>query len=681
MTLNVDKTDCGILTSILAILVTFILARGKILGKKEDVSTSVKSRNIVEVIEKLNKKAIVIYASQTGTAEDYATKFGREFQARFQLPTLVADTEDYDLDNLNEISEGILVFFFVSSYGEGELPDSATEFGEYLDTLEEGDLSNLQYTVFGLGNSTYEFYNGAAKKVDSDLAKAGATKFVPYGQGDDGTDTLDEDFLAWKESTFELLKNSLSLKEVEAKYEPAVSVTKRSDLSTESKDVFLGEHNKAYLVEDAEKLNLGPFDHTKPYLAPVVKTKELFSLSGPRRCIHAEFDLSKSNLKYSTGDHLAILPPNSNEEVNTFLKAFGLTEKKDQVIEVTPLDETSTHTLPSPTTFETIARYYLEITGPVSRQFLGSVAEFAPSAEVKQLATKLSKDKELFHKEIVEKKFNTSDALLFLSNGQPWYDVPSSFIVDSIANLQPRFYSISSSSLSEKQTVHITAVVEAEPAPAANKPYVTGVATNLLHNLEVKQNNEDDNLFVTYDLNGPRNHFLPSKLPVFVRRSNFKLPTNSNLPIILIGPGTGVAPLRGFVRERAEQARKGVSVGKTILFFGCRKSNEDFLYKEEWPEYGNILGKDKFEFVAAFSRETSQKVYVQQKLLEKSDEIIDLLNKKAFIYVCGDAANMARSVQNTLASIIAKGKSVSEDKALEILRTYKTQNRYQEDVW
>ncbi|GMM38422.1 NADPH--hemoprotein reductase [Saccharomycopsis crataegensis] len=681
MPFSLDKTDCGILSSILAILVTFILAKGKIFGtgNKEDVSASSKSRNIVEVIEECDKKAVVIYASQTGTAEDYATKFGREFQSRFQLSTLVADSDDYDLDNLNEIPEDVLVFFFISSYGEGELPDSATEFNEYLDTIDEGDLQNLNYTIFGLGNSTYEFYNGAAKKVDKDLIKAGATKFVPYGDGDDGAGTLDEDFLAWKEKTFETLKNTLSLKEVEAKYQPAVSVVESAELFSSSDDVFLGEHHRAYLVEDHAKLNLGPFDHSFPYLAPVTKSKELF-ISQTRHCIHAEFDLSGSNLKYSTGDHLAILPPNSNEEVDNFLKAFGLLEKRNQVVVIKPLDTTSSHSFPSPTTFDSIARYYLEITGAVSRQFLGSISEFAPSQQVKDLATKLSKDKDLFHKEITSKKFNISDALLYLSQDAPWTTVPNSFIVDSVPNLQPRFYSISSSSISEKTTIHVTAVVEAETAPTADKKYVTGVTTNLLHSLEVNQNAKNDQLYATYDLDGPRGKFSATKLPVFVRRSNFKLPTNPALPIILVGPGTGVAPLRGFVRERVAMAKMGTKIGKVILFFGSRRSDEDYLYKEEWVEYAKILGEN-FEIVTAFSRETSEKVYVQHKMLEKSKELVELIDQKAFIYVCGDASNMARSVQGALATVLSKEKGITEDAAAETLRKYKSINRYQEDVW
>lgn len=667
---NLDKTDCGLL-SLLAMILTYYFTKDTLFAKKENVGANVKSRDVVEVLEKSEKKALVVYCSQTGTAEDYATKFGREFQSRFQLATLVADCEDYDLDNLNEIPPDVLVFFFVSSYGEGELPDSGINFGEYLSMLDEDSLSQLNYTVFGLGNSTYEFYNGAARKVDKDLQAAGASRFAPYGEGDDGKDTLDEDYLEWKEATFELLKNSLSLKEVDAKYEPAVLVTELGSESSQS-SIFLGEHNKAYLGSSDVS---GPFTHTSPYMAQISSIKELFH-SSSRHCVHVE--LETGPLKYLTGDHLGVFPPNPESEVTNFLKAFGLTEKKDVAVKIAPLDSTSLHSLPSPTTYDAAARYYLEITGPVSRQFLQSVAAFAPTEEAKARTQALAKDKALFHKEITENKLNISDALLLLSRGIPWDSVPQSFVFDSVPNLQPRFYSISSSSMKEKDRIHITAVVEASQAP--NGKWVTGVTTNFLHNLEVSQNGTLAQKYVEFDLNGPRGTFQGPKIPVFVRKSAFKLPTNPGLPIILVGPGTGVAPLRGFVRERMVQKEKGIPIGKIMLFFGCRNQFEDFLYKEEWEEAKKVLG-DKFDLVTAFSREGKEKVYVQHRMYEKREEIAELLKQKAFIYVCGDASNMARGVQVELAKILAEQRGISEENALEVLREFKSINRYQEDVW
>ena len=163
----------------------------------------------------------------------------------------------------------------------------------------------------------------------------------------------------------------------------------------------------------------------------------------------------------------------------------------------------------------------------------------------------------------------------------------------------------------------------------------------------------------------------------------------------MIGPGTGVAPFRGFIRERKKLAENGQTVGKSILFFGCRRSTEDFMYQKEWEvcvfsrprayklcrltllqEVKQVLG-DKFELVTAFSREGSKKVYVQHRLKERSKEINALLDQKAFFYVCGDAANMAREVNATLAQILADERGISKSKAEEIVKQMRASNQYQ----
>jgi NADPH-ferrihemoprotein reductase len=176
------------------------------------------------------------------------------------------------------------------------------------------------------------------------------------------------------------------------------------------------------------------------------------------------------------------------------------------------------------------------------------------------------------------------------------------------------------------------------------------VTTNYLLALKQKQHGDPED--PKYAITGPRNKYDGIHVPVHIRHSNFKLPSDPAKPIIMIGPGTGVAPFRGFIQERAAQAAAGEKVGMTVLFYGCRNRNEDFLYREEWGNYQQRLG-DSFQIITAFSRETADKVYVQQRLREHSQMVNDLLKQKANLYVCGDAANMAREVNVVLAKIIA----------------------------
>ena len=677
-----DKLDLYVIVT-LVVAVAAYFAKNQFLSKPQDTGflsndgAGGSSRNILETLKKNNKNTLLLFGSQTGTAEDYANKLSRELHSRFGLNTMVADFADYDFDNFGDITDDILVFFIVATYGVGEPTDNADEFHTWL-TDEADTLSTLRFTVFGLGNSTYEFYNAIGRKFDQLLEEKGGERFAEYGEGDDGTGTLDEDFLSWKDGVFDSLKNNLNYEEKELKYEPNVKLTERDDLTVDDSHVSLGEPNKKYINSQGVDLSKGPFDHTHPYLAKITKTKELFN-SKDRNCVHVEFDISDSNLKYSTGDHLAVWPSNSDENIKQFLKCFGLEDKENTVIELKALDSTYSIPFPSPITYGAVIRHHLEISGPISRQLFLSIAGFAPNEETKATLTRIGNDKQEFASTITRRKFNIADALLFASKGKAWVDVPFEFIIENVQHLTPRYYSISSSSLSEKQLINITAVVEAEVESDGRA--VTGVVTNLLKNIEIEQNNTNETPVVHYDLNGPRNKFSKFKLPVHVRRSNFKLPKNTTTPVILIGPGTGVAPLRGFVRERVQQVKNGVNVGKTILFYGCRNEHDDFLYKQEWSEYASVLG-DKFEMFNAFSRQDpSKKVYVQDKIVENYKIVNELLNNGATIYVCGDASRMARDVQAAIAKIVAKDRDISQESATELVKSWKVQNRYQEDVW
>lgn len=677
-----DKLDLYVIITLVVAIAAYF-AKNQFLDQQQDTgflntdSGDGNSRDILQALKKNNKNTLLLFGSQTGTAEDYANKLSRELHSRFGLKTMVADFADYDFENFGDITEDILVFFIVATYGEGEPTDNADEFHTWL-TEEADTLSTLKYTVFGLGNSTYEFFNAIGRKFDRLLGEKGGDRFAEYGEGDDGTGTLDEDFLAWKDNVFDSLKNDLNFEEKELKYEPNVKLAERDDLSGNDPEVSLGEPNVKYIKSEGVDLTKGPFDHTHPFLARIVKTKELFT-SEDRHCVHVEFDISESNLKYTTGDHLAIWPSNSDENIKQFAKCFGLEDKLDTVIELKALDSTYSIPFPNPITYGAVIRHHLEISGPVSRQFFLSIAGFAPDEETKKSFTRIGGDKQEFASKVTRRKFNIADALLFASNNRPWSDVPFEFLIENVQHLTPRYYSISSSSLSEKQTINVTAVVEAEEE-ADGRP-VTGVVTNLLKNIEIEQNKTGETPMVHYDLNGPRGKFSKFRLPVHVRRSNFKLPKNSTTPVILIGPGTGVAPLRGFVRERVQQVKNGVNVGKTVLFYGCRNSEQDFLYKQEWSEYASVLGEN-FEMFNAFSRQDpTKKVYVQDKILENSALVDELLSSGAIIYVCGDASRMARDVQAAIAKIVAKSRDIHEDKAAELVKSWKVQNRYQEDVW
>jgi len=550
-----------------------------------------KTRNILEKLEESGKNCIIFYGSQTGTAEDYASRLAKEGKSRFGLETMVADLEDYDYDNLDAIPSDKLVMFVLATYGEGEPTDNAVDFYEFITgdspSFSLGNdpaLGNLNYVAFGLGNNTYEHYNSMVRNVNKALEALGAHRIGEAGEGDDGAGTMEEDFLAWKDPMWTALAEKMGLEEREAVYEPIFGIVDKETLTQDAPEVYLGEPNKMHLDGTPK----GPFNAHNPYIAPIQKSYELFNVKD-RNCLHMEVDISGSNLTYQTGDHIAVWPTNAGEEVDRFLDIFGLTDKRHNVISVKALEPTAKVPFPTPTTFDAIVRYHMEICSPVSRQFIATLAAFAPDEESKAEMTKLGSDKDYFHSKVNAHYLNIARLLAIVGKGQKWTNVPFSALIEGVTKLQPRYYSISSSSLEQPKLISVTAVVESQNLPGRGDPF-RGVSTNYLLALKEKQNGDPNPspFGLSYHITGPRNRYDGIHVPVHVRHSNFKLPSDPTKPVIMVGPGTGVAPFRGFIRERKKMVENGQTVGKTILFFGCRKSTEDFMYEKEWTVSGDL---------------------------------------------------------------------------------------------
>ncbi|KAK9488470.1 hypothetical protein V1527DRAFT_458059 [Lipomyces starkeyi] len=691
---QIDAFDIFILGAVLVGTVAYF-TKGTLWGKRRTASalvgksngaavTSTATRSIITKLQDSDRDVVVFYGSQTGTAEDYASRLAKEGHSRFGLKTMVADIEEYDLEDLDTFPEDKVAIFVMATYGEGEPTDNAVAFYEFITGEDptfsemedpEQPLKNLKYVAFGLGNNTYEHYNAVITRLNEALLKLGARRIGEVGMGDDGAGTMEEDFLSWKEDMWSEFANHVGVQEREAVYEPALKV-EESELTIEDANVYLGEFNKGHL----QGTESSPFLPHNPYIAPITLCRELFK-SDSRNCLHVEIDLQDSNLRFTTGDHIAVWPQNSDKEVDRFLSVLGLTAKRDDVINVTPIDPTTKVPFPNPTTYDTVIRYHLEICGVVSRQFLASLAPFAPSDEAKAEITKLGNLKDYFSEVVSSRYLNIAQVLERISSGATWSSVPFSLIVESINHIQPRYYSISSSSYVDKTKPHITVVVESIPTTADADP-LKGVASNYLLDLRYKQEGIENPSpsAVSYATDGPRDRYKGNKIPVHIRHSNFKLPSNPATPIIMVGPGTGVAPFRGFVHERAAQAEAGVPVGTSLLFFGSRNRTEDFLYSEEWEALGEKLN-ERFKLVTAFSRQGPEKVYVQHRLVENAELVNKLLQDGAYFYVCGDASRMAKDVSASLAKIIAEQRGIAEEQGEEIVKSMRAQNLYQEDVW
>ncbi|KAI8969665.1 hypothetical protein BDB01DRAFT_816567 [Pilobolus umbonatus] len=654
-----------------------------------------RERNFVKIMQQQDRQVIFFYGSQTGTAEDYASRLAKECTQKYGIHAMVADIEMYDLRYLDTVPNDHLVFFIMATYGEGEPTDNAVDFWEILaeenpEFSESNDpekpLGNLSYFAFGLGNKTYEHYNEVIRKVDRDLTRLGAHRIGECGEGDDDN-SLEEDFLAWQEDMWPQFCKALNIDETDTNTGPRQPVYVIEELvDVESDKVYTGE-----LAEWPSDSAPAIYDAKRPYNAPI--TSRELSATSDRHCLHMEIDISGSNLTYQTGDHIAIWPINNDHEVMRLAKLLGLSHKLDTIINVKAVDSTvaKQHPFPVPASYRTIFRHYLDICAPVSRQALMSLIEFVPAAS-KEFLRKLSTDKDEYRIRVGDVTRNLGEVLELLAESEKmkfegaFSSVPFDLILESVSRLQPRYYSISSSAKESPKTVAVTVVTLQYTPEKSTDRTVYGVNTNYLWRVHEAVNRiTPDAILPPYYIDGPRDILYDRKegrlfVPVHIRKSQFKLPRNPNVPVIMIGPGTGVAPFRGFVRERALLKKSGKPIGPTLLFFGCRRSDEDFLYHEEWPELFDTLGEGS-RLITAFSRETDKKVYVQHRLMENGEEVWNLIEQGAYIYVCGDAKVMARDVNQTFVRFAHELGGLDENEAQEYVKNLRNTGRYQEDVW
>ncbi|QRV77758.1 NADPH-ferrihemoprotein reductase [Ceratobasidium sp. AG-Ba] len=676
-------------------------------------------RDFVAKMIASKKRLVIFYGSQTGTAEEYAIRLAKEAKSRYGIGSLVCDPEEYDFNKLDDLPENCAVVFVMATYGEGEPTDNAVELMSNLtdDTFEfskgEHRLEGLKYLIFGLGNKTYEHYNKVARDVDEKLSEMGAIRIGDRGEGDDDK-SMEEDYIEWKEKMWPEFARILQVEEGAGGETPDFKVTEVDTHPPEK--VYLGELSARALTKTR-----GIHDAKNPYPAPIQSIRELFTIGGERNCVHAEFNIEGSGITYQHGDHVGLWPSNPDVEVDRLLYALGLgsPERRTAVIDIESLDpQLAKVPFPVPTTYETVLRHYIDISAVASRQALGLFAKFAPTPEAGAALSQLATDKALYGSVVAGGCLKLGEVLQLVcgnsintvpsgENTTAW-SIPFDVIISSIPRLQPRYYSISSSPKLHPTSIHVTCVVlkyQSEASDRAPSKWVFGVGSNYLQNLKLAANGEEAPLqsqegvgSVTnpvYAISGPRSSYkgdVGFKAPIHVRRSTFRLPTNPKTPVIMIGPGTGVAPFRGFVQERVALARKAIEKngadaladwGQITLYYGCRDENEDFLYKDEWPSYASELG-GKFVMRNAFSRSgprkpDGSKIYVQDLLWDDRQAVAEaVVDKRGYVYICGDAKNMSKAVEDVLVRIFTE---VSGKNGADELKTMKERSRLLLDVW
>ncbi|TKW49691.1 NADPH--cytochrome P450 reductase [Colletotrichum tanaceti] len=652
-----------------------------------------KSRNIAERLEELGKDVVVFWGSQSGTAEGFANRLARELHQRFHLDAMSADLSDYDAETIARIPQTKLAVFVLSTYGEGDPSDNTGPFWDWLTKLQPGPgpgsgpedrpLASLRYAAFGLGNSNYRYYNKVVDVVDKALEACGASRLAPLGRADDAQGATEEDFLAWKDDLYKVLRDTLRLEEHEVVHEPSLAVVE--DDSLEPQDLHVGE--PVHLIEGSGKASAN--SAIKP-----LRIKKAYSLfpspGGPRDCLHLDLDLGAgSELTYKTGDHLAVWPINPDQEVERLLNVLGLAGRRGVPISINALDAAVKIRIPTPTNVETLFRYYLEIGAAVPRDAVRGLAQFAPSPGAKEFLLDLGREKETYAAFIASNHLTVGKLLELASAADgnhaisAWTGIPLSYLIETLPRSQPRYYSISSSSVVSPKTPSITVAVSDTPLSASPSTAIPGLTTNYLQALsrslpDSQATRQTEGL--SYALSGPSNALEGGHVYAHIRRSKFKLPMLSSHPLVMVAAGTGLAPFRAFITERLRLQSVGRDVGRMLLFFGCQRPDVDFIYREELEQMERDLG-GKLKIVTAFSRQKgARKVYVQDRVRELGAEVTGLLEEGATLYMCG-RASMAREVGKTLGDVVKESKGWDDAQVKDWSEGLKRNRKWQEDVW
>lgn len=536
----------------------------------------------------------LLSASQTGNARRVAEALRDDLLAA-KLNVNLVNAGDY---KFKQIANEKLLVVVASTQGEGEPPEEAVALHKFLFSKKAPKLNGAAFAVFGLGDTSYEFFCQCGKDFDSKLAELGAERLLDRVDADVEYQAAASE---WRARIVDILKARVP---TESPAQAAVTAT--------------GVVNEVFS---------SPYTKEEPLVATLAVNQKITGRDSEKDVRHIEIDLGDSGLRYQPGDALGVWYQNDPELVRELIELLWL--KGDEPVTV------DGKTLPLS---EALA-WHFELT--------------VNTASIVENYAKLSRSETLLpmvgDKARLQHYAATTPIVDMVRFSAAQLDAEA--LIGLLRPLTPRLYSIASSQAEVESEVHVTVGVVRYDVEGRAR---TGGASGFLAD-RVEEDGE---------------------IRVFIEHNdNFRLPSNPETPVIMIGPGTGIAPFRAFMQQRAADE----APGKNWLIFGNPHFTEDFLYQVEWQRYVKEGVLNRIDL--AWSRDQKEKVYVQAKLREQGAELWRWINEGAHIYVCGDATRMARDVEQALLEVIAEFGGMDTETADEYLSELRVERRYQRDVY
>lgn len=568
---------------------------------------------------------LVLYGSNLGTAEAIATRLAREGTERG-----FAVTEGALDDHAGALPTNGAVIIVCSSYN-GRPPDNAGRFCRWLTGLAGDGCAGVSYTIFGCGNTEWTAtYQAVPVLLDTELEAGGATRIHPRGAGDARED-FDAQYRRWHHGLWQAIASALDLPDGVVK--PATAVPGLS-ISLVNRQLT----NPVVMSYRAQP-------------ALVLANRELCGPPAHRSTRHLELTLP-AGVGYRAGDHLGVLPRNNVELIRRVMARFAL----DAGMYVTIIPHSGTHThlpIEEPAPLLGVLGACVELQDVATRADIEVLARHTDNPAHQAELTTLAGDNAHYR----DRVFLPNRSILDLLEEFPACGLPFEVYLDLLPPLRPRYYSISSAPVAAANVCSITSGVLRAPGKDGTGLF-NGISSQHLANCSAG-----------------------STVFVFVREPTiaFRPPSNPHVPMIMIATGTGLAPFRGFLQDRAALAERGVPTAESLLFFGCRDPEQDYLYSDE------LAGFEKLGIVrvhTAFSRRPDQgRRYVQHALKANTDDVWDCIEQGGVVFVCGNPSTMAPDVRAALLDIhrAKTGGSPADDDAW--LAALRAEDRFLEDIW
>ncbi|HJG39902.1 MAG TPA: assimilatory sulfite reductase (NADPH) flavoprotein subunit [Staphylococcus saprophyticus] len=535
----------------------------------------------------------VVYGSETGNAQSLAEIFADRLVEHNYTVKLTA-MDEIKQKEFKKVED---LFVITATHGEGDPPDNALTFHEFIHSRKAPKLENVRFSVLALGDESYEYFCQTGKDFDAKLLELGAERLTDRQDCD-----LDFDDLAekWMNKNIEILNQST------------------------------GHGSTVTSTETVQSAKEKRYSKSNPYQAEVLENINLNGRGSNKEVRHVELLLDNYGESFEPGDCVVVLPQNEPEIVTLLIETLGW----DKDIEI-PINDDG-DTLP----LEKALTEHFEIT-KLTKPLLQKAAELFGNTEL------LS---QIDNAEWIQQYVDGRDVIDLLIEF-PTSELKPETFYKLLRKLPAREYSIASSYEATPDEVHITVGAVRYEAHERTRKGVCSV--QLAERIQPGDT-----------------------LPIYLKKNpNFKFPFDEETPVIMIGPGTGVAPFRAYMQEREEL---GLS-GNTWLFFGEQYFTTDFLYQTEWQAW--LKDETLAKLDLAFSRDTEEKIYVQHRIAQQSELFYQWLQDGAAIYVCGDEKHMAKDVHDTIRSVIEQEGDMSEADAEAYLTQMKQEKRYQRDVY